>query len=493
MQKAVNLFNKAEIWFFYGLLATFTLSIRKVLFFYPIKGQFNEYSGIYLYLSDIFLFLVLACWFISIPYNKTVIKSRCSLSLLPYLKQKSVLLPLLLVGFSFVSILWSDNHNVAIFRSLKLLEFCILYFWVIFRIVPFAQQCSTWNIARDKRGTSIFKRILEIIIAVGLIQSIVGIWQFIAQKSIGLIWLKESVLSPDISGVAKIVFNGEKYIRAYGLLPHPNILGGFLILSIVLTIMYFRLFHVEQSEKKIDNICSTWNIYAYYVILGIQFLALVLTFSKSAYIGLLIALFYLWYQNVPRGTFNDFVAEKIKYFLLVACIFILLIIVAKPNWYSVIGKSIDDRVFYLNVSRGTFLENPILGVGSGQFVSSLENIKNIENWQFQPIHDVFLLILNELGIIGFILFLWFIWGIMRIVSSTQQCSTWNIVRDKRETIGGDKYFKALFFGFLFVMIVDHYFWDIQQGQIMLWLILGFMVGGNVCATSQNNTYPQDKR
>jgi len=473
MQKAVNLFNKAEIWFFYGLLATFTLSIRKVLFFYPIKGQFNEYSGIYLYLSDIFIFLVLVSWVISILYNKIVIKSRCSLSLLPYLKQETVLLPLLLVVFSFTSILWSDNHNMAIFRSLKLLEFYILYLWAIFRIVPSTQQCSTWNIVRDKRGTIVFKRTLGIIITIGVTQSVVGIWQFIAQKSIGLIWLKESVFSPDISEVAKIVFNGEKYIRAYGLFPHPNILGGFLVLSIVLTIIYFRMFHVEQSTEQKQN---KW---IYCIILGIQLLAIFLTFSKSAWVGLLIALAYLWYRNVSRGTFNDFIAEKIKYLLLVAGIFILLIIVAKPNWYSVIGKSIDDRVFYLNVSRGTFLEKPILGVGLGQFVLSLEKVKDIEDWQFQPVHNVFLLILNELGVIGFVLFAWFVWEIIRIVP--------------RGTIPDGNYFKAIFLGFLFVMLIDHYFWDIQQGQIMLWLILGLIAGGKMWTSNEKDTYPQDKR
>jgi len=26
------------------------------------------------------------------------------------------------------------------------------------------------------------------------------------------------------------------------------------------------------------------------------------------------------------------------------------------------------------------------------------------------------------------------------------------------------YFKAIFFGFIFVMLFDHYLWDIQQGQ-----------------------------
>jgi hypothetical protein len=35
-------------------------------------------------------------------------------------------------------------------------------------------------------------------------------------------------------------------------------------------------------------------------------------------------------------------------------------------------------------------------------------------------------------------------------------------------------FKALLIGFFAIALFDHYLWDIQQGQIMLWLVLGFL-------------------
>ena len=53
----------------------------------------------------------------------------------------------------------------------------------------------------------------------------------------GLLWLKESIISPNIPGVAKLIFNGHVYIRSYGLFPHPNILGGFLVFSIISTLL----------------------------------------------------------------------------------------------------------------------------------------------------------------------------------------------------------------------------------------------------------------
>jgi hypothetical protein len=381
-----------------------------------------------------------------------------------------------------------------------LLEFYFLYLWVIFKIVP--------------RGT-ILKNSIVIIIITGLIQSIIGIWQFIIQRSIGLIWLKESIISPEIPGVAKVVLNGCKYIRSYGLFPHPNILGGFLIISIVLTIVYFKMLK-NSTNVPPQKECSTpegmfhpstnvprgtfygasvehstgqaWNNWLYYTIMAIQILALILTFSKSAIGGLLVATFYLATKNTKKM----FHVEHLKYVALTIGILFLGILVAKPNYYSIIGKSLEDRMFYLNVSRGTFIEHP-WGIGSGQFVLSLEKVNNIQNWQFQPVHNVFLLVLNELGIIGLILLIWFIWEIVKDVPPQKECSTWNILWGKHGTFSCvNSTFKAVFFGFLFIMLFDHYFWDIQQGQIMLWLVLGLISGSKMWISREPDYCPQDK-
>ena len=183
MQRIWNNFKtQPDSWFFYGFLLTFTLSIRKVLFFYPIASQFNEYSGIYLYLSDIFLFLTFLTWIISSSYHKYSIMSilknsnvpsreKCSTWNIFRDKRGTFLLPLLFVIWSFISIYWSTNPSIAFFRSLKLLEFYFLFLYIVIQIVP--------------RGT-IFQDLIKIIIGTGLIQSIIGIWQFAIQHSIGL-------------------------------------------------------------------------------------------------------------------------------------------------------------------------------------------------------------------------------------------------------------------------------------------------------------------
>jgi hypothetical protein len=478
--------KKPDIWFFYCFLATSTLSVRKVLFYYPMGGNFNEYTGIYLYLSDIFLFLTLTAWFLLLC-NKYIILSNNNPAV-PFAYLKNVprgtflltkktyqqvihnyilIFPLFIAFFSFLSVSWANNQQIAFFRSLKLLSFVILFFYA-FKNVP--------------RGTFL-KRSLQIILATSIVQSIIGIIQFFIQHSIGLIWLKESIISPTIPGVAKLLFNGQTHIRAYGLFPHPNILGGFLVFSIIASLLYLKLF---QSGKNVPR--GTFSLTT--IILLIQGLALLLTFSKSAIIGLFIGFLYL---NMTKcSTWNIFWWFKYdkmfhvehfykKFFLLIASL-LLVFLLLKPDMYSLLLKSLSERAFYINVSRGTFLSHPILGMGAGQFVLNMQGITNIQNWQFQPVHNVFLLIINEFGIFVLFLFLYFIYKIFRYSKNVPRGTFYgagveHLARQECVPLV-NVYFKTIFIGFLFIMIFDHYFWDIQQGQILLWIVLGFIAGSD---------------
>jgi hypothetical protein len=505
-----------------------------------------------------------------------------------------IILPLFLVFLSFLSILWSQNVSIAIFRSIKLLEFYLLYIYIIFRIVPRGTIFTSPNPSPYKgeggsehslplnnqnvpRGT--FDAFFWIIILSGLIQAIIGIIQFFLQKSIGLFWLRESLISPDILGVAKVILNGEKYVRAYGLMPHPNVLGGFLLFSVIITFSYKKLFHACPPKN-----CSTWNNFGWVeqiiapfsllrrrvgdevhyrwifrLILTIQLLALILTFSKSAIIGLLIAIIFIYTPfsfirrragdevrlfhmeqktphpnlllikekelNVPRGTFldgwNNFGKMKQFRFIILSALIILLstFIIIRPNLDSLLFNSLNERLFYLNVPRGTFESDPIFGLGAGQSVLSMQKYfpQKLEFWQYQPVHNVFLLILSELGLIGSGLFIWWLWKFFH-ACPPEKCSTRarqkNVPRGTFNTpfsllrrrvgdeVGGSKddvknndyilhndntylssiiiskHFQGILLGLIFIMLFDHYLWDIQQGSLIFWLTAGFIAGIN---------------
>ena len=155
--------------------------------------------------------------------------------------------------------------------------------------------------------------------------------------------------------------------------------------------------------------------------------------------------------------------------------------ILRPDMGKFLLNPIKERLVYLNVSRGTILSNWLLGVGSGQFVLGMQKYASntLENWQFQPVHNVFLLIWSELGLIGLGLFIWLLWSLFH-----PSCKE-NVPRLPRRLFHVEQFywggtikivFKAILLGFIFIMLFDHYFWDIQQGQIILWMIMGLLAG-----------------
>ncbi len=84
----------------------------------------------------------------------------------------------------------------------------------------------------------------------------------------------------------------------------------------------------------------------------------------------------------------------------------------------------------------------------------------------QPVHNIYLLILSQIGIFGLIIFLIF------IIKSIKNLLK-KITDTKKETKDFYVAVLTLLGSLLFVGMFDHFFLTIQQGQLMLVLILGF--------------------
>ncbi len=441
-------------------------------------------------------------------------------------------------------------------------------------------NCSTWNNYRIIFKTLIFG---------GFLQAIIGIIQFFSQSSIGITFLQESVFSAQEAGIAKIILLGSQIVRPYGLLPHPNLLAFFLGITILITVAYpllFRknLFHVEQlvSRERIvprgtilsngcheSENCSTWNnwyikwrmfhveqfSWAYRGIIFVQVFCFLVTFSKSAYIGLLLSLSLLFYklfhveqlgykmENVPRGTIlsriwraiqqcstwnkstasilKNTVMFHVEHYLWVG-VFIFMIILAfifgrGLDWQYFIVQPINERLFLFQEIIPILKDKPVTGVGIGQSVLLMQDFfsEKLEVWQFQPIHNLFLLIGSELGITGLLFLVIFVYFIGRTLFSKKYvprgtyarfrhwflntCSTWNIAEtfliikykkmlhvehfsNARDTYFLQSLLQSLFLFFGVVAFFDHYLWDIQQGQLLFWLLMAIFARFSIIRT-----------
>ncbi len=167
-----NFWNKLkiqpDIWLFYVFLLTLTLNLRKILFYFPIQGTFNEYTSLYIHLSDLLLLSTISLWYLIILSHTRIKMSRNKLGITHFIHKLSLFLPFLLVIWSFISIIWSTNKIITLFRSLKLLEFYGLYLFLILRFVPLlfktfhknSNKNNTKPLVIVPRGTIISKKVL---------------------------------------------------------------------------------------------------------------------------------------------------------------------------------------------------------------------------------------------------------------------------------------------------------------------------------------------
>jgi len=129
-------------------------------------------------------------------------------------------------------------------------------------------------------------------------------------------------------------------------------------------------------------------------------------------------------------------------------------------------QSITLRTFYNQTACFFIQDSPWIGIGLGNFVLEIRGMIDILSaWTHQPVHNIYLLIGSEVGLIGLFLFLMFVYQILRQFR-------------EQGTANREQYYLLLFIVlcFLFVGLFDHFFWTLQQGQLLFWLILGLLAG-----------------
>jgi hypothetical protein len=453
--------------------------MRKVLWYIPLKGSFNEYADVSIYVSDIFILIILASVFIKSEHIIDIMSiiRRCFTGNNARGTVSSFLiitLPFALIIWAAFSLFYAIEPSIGAVFVLKMVELYGVYLLVIFCNVP----CETND---TKRLSCNFKGMLGGIIFMGVLEAVLGIVQFFKQHSLGLTFIKESVISPVLPGVAKVIINNTHYIRAYGTFPHPNILGGFLFVSIILSHLYFRLFYVEQAYANVRKLG----------VLLLQYTAIIVTFSKSAILGLIIALLYI--SIVSHGTIRGtqiirrgkiFLKEKVisakqKSFLgslLVIGMVSLMMIFSRINMDTLFFQSLRERALYQSVVVAIIYKHPILGISCGQLVIFMaqQSIYPLFDWQLQPVHNIFLLIWAELGVVGFFIFtLWYVLLAIVVPVKKISFSRNGFSKEKHRTFKElyGTYIHALVIGFIPILLFDHYLWDIQQGQIIFWVVM----------------------
>ncbi len=243
-------------------------------------------------------------------------------------------------------------------------------------------------------------------------QAVLAYWQFAVQRANAIKWLGMAFHSPKELGTAVVEFGLFRYLRAYGGMPHPNILGAWLALGIPAAV------HAGWSSAK--KSVALFYATASAVISG----ALVLTFSRTSYAAAAVGVGALCYVMVRRRKTGQY---NLQFGMLaVVCCLLFALVVAVSQREVVMArtqeqnrleaKSLDARSQSLKEGWQIFLRHPILGSGPNAELVDVWSLRRDQNTKLQrspePLespHNAFLLMLADFGLLGSVLMAYLIW------------------------------------------------------------------------------------
>jgi hypothetical protein len=296
-----------------------------------------------------------------------------------------------------------------------------------------------------------------------VVQSVVGVLQFLRQEDLGWQQLGEVNMVAAPGGGSIITIGSQSWLRAYGLTPHPNILGGILVGALL--ILFGRYLQANGRSKIV------WLL-----VLGLGTAALLLTFSRSAWLGGaaggLVLLAALLKHADYRREYGRQLTAIIAGGLIILALFgfsqrdLILSRFQVQSGYTE-SRSINERIVLNELSFEIIRQRPILGVGASNFsLAVVPPISQMRDINAQPVHNVPLLTASELGLGGGLLWLWLMLAplIVTIRQHQQQplsLWTWGLT--------------AALAALAVIDLFDFYSWGWPQGRLWRWVLMGLWV------------------
>ena len=442
-------------------LTIFLLPIqtRWIIKYGEINSDLWGYGTISLYAVDILLLLLITLFLSDYFLNKRTLKLN---------KNKKIIRVwsiIALLELAIISSIFASTDKLVAFWGYS--EFLLGISLLLFIIY------TNYN----------FTKLIYAFFAGVLTQAFLGIWQFLTQSSFRTKWLGMSLHDPMQPGTSVIeTFNqlaqSERWLRAYGGLDHPNVLGGLLVVAIILITNYelhitnypksrVKDFKIKIPDSRFQILNSKFNILN--TLLFLTFLtALFFTFSRAAWLGLCVGIFILFAIAIYKKE-----KTSLKKLFQLGSISIALIAILFSQFHGLVFtrlaadtrlevKSSQERLASYARSFEIIKDHWFWGVGIGNYTLAdrdidLQNNITYPNWHYQPVHNTFLLILTEIGIIGLLAFIGLI---IILIQDPKQVSKLSI---------------PIIFALLTIMIFDHWLWSLHFGILLFWFSVGIII------------------
>lgn len=466
-----------------------------------------EYGSLSLYATDILLTILLLFFLIyKVSQRKFLASNRSADGQLSLnfrdLSFKSQLTWLFIAGLvltSAVSIFFAPDKILSLYK----------FGWLMLGIGLF------WLLVSASYNKT---KLIWFLIAGIASQAGLAIWQFLFQATFQNKWLGLALHRSGELGTSVIETIGqdgigERWLRAYGGMDHPNILGGLLAVGIL-----FLAGEIIKNHKRQNTIKAIlWSL------LVVLTAALFFSFSRSAWLGLgasLVALI-LWSAIKKNLMAQKMIAQVIL--ICGAIIFILFLMypnlvltrfylagsfTGTPSVFKLVSapgrleiKSSSERIESIKNSWPIIKNHWAGGVGIGGYgladyevkikecgnakkacekISSFIPTPNlVGGFIFQPVHNVYLLVWSEIGIFGLLFFLCLIIYILISHFKKRLSSPLDLadaVTANKIVASANYQESVLNISILIVMLIimcfDHWLWSLHFGVLFFWLVLG---------------------
>lgn len=406
------------------------LPLRKILNFADASryGWYQEPLAISIYVADlifIVFFICFVCRYFFLNHRLPAVASIFD-------QHSDLYIAVAIIIFFVAEASRNANFALGFYALIRLLQF-----FTLLLILPILV-----------RHTSVRHWLCVSLVLLGLFQSFLGFYQVLTGHSLGLRYLGEQTISTVMPGVAKVSLADDgRLLRAYGTMPHPNILGGFLVLA-----LFAALYLAKAPSKR-----SIFPILAALLI----FLGIFATFSRTAIVSAVILVICVAQLSWSWQFRRLFALSTTTIFTFLCLIMLFIPQIRVATWNRVIPPTSDafvsDRVLLIQNSLNVLKDSPFLGTGLGNYLPKLlERFPNgfgLEKWQYDYPHNVFITLLLERGIIGTLIFCYFSLTLFKTGTlKSSQIATIFIILSP-------------------ILFFDHYLWTNQIGRVIFVLFI----------------------
>ncbi len=356
----------------------------------------------------------------------------------------------------------------------------ILWFLTLIAFAGWAVLSQHWDFVSDNRSGVAHNASLQIVLVltfalivfchppklkwiliIGVLmlitQGIIGSLQVTNQTSIGLRTLGEFRLDPAQSGVSVIQAGELRWLRPYGLLPHPNIFAGLILFGI-----FASAGLILNDNRRIQIVGGVCFLVGMWVFL--------LTFSRGAWgsfgIGVLASLFFvIRYFGIKR-----------RFIVVALCTIVIGFVFLwtyRPLMASRVGistesiemRSVADRIVFNEIAFSAIELSPYIGIGAGNFPwYAAHYLHNYTDYDLRGdnVHMVALGIWSEYGLVGLLLI-----GTNIVIAILETArNIWRYDHQRRERIA----ILGIIIAYTTIGLLDHYPWTLIHTQL-IWFVL----------------------